>query len=99
MNAFTAAAAALLSRYSENLLRDECEAALSGNLAGAVTSSSGLTNTAILLINSFKEEGQFFANFVIEKHIFFRLKSSWPTPCQRFYCSTNKGFANFRAFS
>lgn len=63
MNAFTAAAAALLSRYSENLLREECESALSGNLVGTLTSASGWTNMAIFLINSFTDKGIYFKSF------------------------------------
>lgn len=64
MNAFTAAAAALLSRYSENLLREECESALSGNLVGTLTSASSWTNVAIFLINSFTDKGIYFKSFL-----------------------------------
>ncbi|KAI1717279.1 rhoGAP domain-containing protein [Ditylenchus destructor] len=56
MNAFTTSAAALLSRYTNNLLKDQCEEALSGKIRGEESTSSFLFHSAIQIMDSFKKD-------------------------------------------
>uniref|UniRef100_A0A915D2S6 Dynein heavy chain, cytoplasmic n=1 Tax=Ditylenchus dipsaci TaxID=166011 RepID=A0A915D2S6_9BILA len=57
MNAFTTSAATLLSRYSENLLKEQCQEALSQKIRGDESVSAALVNSAIRLIDSFNHQG------------------------------------------
>ncbi|KAL3110346.1 hypothetical protein niasHT_011784 [Heterodera trifolii] len=60
MNDFTTVAIALLSRYSNNLLKKDSEAALSGEIVGDERETENIVRTLITIIDSF-EENEFFA--------------------------------------